>query len=72
MNPTEPVDLEHARVVRVQPGDVIALTVTEGRPSREWVAQQAHHLKEVFPDNRVVVLAHAELSVVRPDGAEGS
>jgi hypothetical protein len=61
-------ELEEVRVLRVQPGDTIVITVDSALRQKEF-DEVAARLKDRFPDNEVLVLGGApiELSVVRPD-----
>lgn len=59
------LDLEHVRVMRVKPGDVVVLTA-DAALSPEAVEHATDLLKERFPDNECIVVSGAELSVVRP------
>ncbi|PWK81712.1 hypothetical protein C8D88_116124 [Lentzea atacamensis] len=60
------IDLEHARVVRVQPGDVVVLR-TDWPCSMQEVHAITQRVKRFFPDNECVVLSGAELEVFRSE-----
>lgn len=63
---SEPIDLEHVRVLRIQPDDTVVLQL-----DRTVSAAEAHHvtarLKEFFPDNQCLVIGGGELTVARPE-----
>jgi hypothetical protein len=61
--------LEEARIVRLQPGDVVTVTLHYDTDEKER-AIVLSQLKELFPDNRVAVFEGAELAVVRAEEAD--
>jgi len=64
---TEPVDLEHVRVMRVRPGDTIILTVPKDATPAD-AAQMMARMQDTWPVNKCVVLTDdTELSVVALD-----
>jgi hypothetical protein len=66
MSASNEVDLEHVRIVRVQPGDVVTLT-TDGPLDPQAVERVRVKLSALFPDNECIVISGAELSVARPE-----
>jgi hypothetical protein len=62
--PDDSVLLEEARIVRLQPGDVVALNVNY-RLNADECDRMLAQLKEMFPDNKVAVVELGELVVVR-------
>ncbi|MCU1687850.1 MAG: hypothetical protein JWQ81_8589 [Amycolatopsis sp.] len=69
--PDDSVLLEEARIVRLQPGDVVTVTLRYVSDEKER-HEAFSYLKRVFPDNEVVILDQAELVVVRAEEAAGS
>lgn len=59
-------EVERAEAVRVEPGDIIVLTVAERLSDevRERIRGQA---EQVFPGHRCLVLSGLTLEVVRPE-----
>lgn len=61
---SDPVDLEHVRILRLQPGDTVVLQLDYRAPTHV-----IHHAKDLlratFPDNECLVLCEASLSVAR-------
>ncbi len=66
---SEPFELEHVRVLRARPGDVVVLRL-DGSPSDAVARWATARLKGFFPDNECLVIGGADLAVVRPDTAE--
>lgn len=60
------LDLQEVRVLRLQPGDTVALMVpAEKRVSQEEVARMTKLLAGRFPGHKTIVVAGADLIVVR-------
>ncbi len=66
---SEPIDLEHVRVFRVQPGDTVVLRLDRS-PSAAEAEFATARLKGFFPHNDCLVIGSGELAVVRPDKPE--
>lgn len=74
---TNPEYLEHAKVVRVQTGDVIWVGVDK-RLTREQAETLSNQLKPLWPDNQIVLAQEGtDITVVRgeaitplPEGPE--
>lgn len=63
----EEVNLAHAQVVRLQPGDVVVLRAPMVLTQTQR-ANLAHMLRSRFPDNQVIVMdAAVDLCIVRPE-----
>lgn len=60
--------LEEARIVRLQPGDVVTVTLHYDTTEQERDVALSQ-LTALFPDNKVAVLEGAELAVVRAEEA---
>lgn len=58
--------LEHVRVLRVQPGDVITLT-TDAPVDHQAADRIRQRLSQAFPNNECIVISGGELSVARPE-----
>ena len=56
--------LEHVRLMRIEPGDVVIARVDEHSP-REAIHPIKEDLQKVFPDNQVVVCRGVDLSIAR-------
>lgn len=62
--------LERLAVIDIQPGDVVIATID---PDADDLSAKAVHglkarLRELFPDNEVVVVHQVELTIARPMG----
>ena len=64
-----PVELREARVLRLQPDDVVLLTACNTASDNELATLLAQG-KRLFPDRRVVAITRVELMVVRPEVAD--
>lgn len=64
------VELPEVRVVRVQPGDVLAI-VTPERISMQEAHERCMELRAMWPDNEVVVISQADLRVLRQEAGDG-
>lgn len=63
--PTEAPLLEGARLLRVQPGDVVAITV-DRRASEADLDDIHRRVKTLFPHNEVGLLRGVALTIIRP------
>lgn len=59
------IKLTEARVLRVEPGDVVAV-ITKHQVSAAGKTRIREQLREVWPDNDCLVLSAADLAVLRP------
>jgi hypothetical protein len=67
LDDAQSVDLEHIRVLRLQPGDTIALTAP-GPISAADADRLVNAIHERFPDNPALVLSRGiEIAAAHPD-----
>lgn len=65
-----PANVREVRLLRLLPGDIIVAKVDENiRPQEAERARE--RLMRAFPDHEVLVLAGADLEVVRPEHSDG-
>lgn len=63
-------NVTEAKVVKVEPGDVIFLRVEGQRISPDIAKAIKEQAKAIWPDNEIVVGAGVDVAIVRPsDGA---
>jgi hypothetical protein len=60
--------LERARVLHLQPDDVLLVTLNEAPDDMLHAATE--RLAELLPERRVIVTTRATLDIVRPDAAD--
>lgn len=63
-----PAELPEARILRLEPGDIIALRVSYQMSDREY-DELSRRCKNVFPDHRIVVFERMDsIDILRPGG----
>lgn len=58
-------EVQSIEVARLKPGDVVVITLDDRFICKETVARIEEYVQPLFPNNKILVIEHATLKVVR-------